>query len=305
MPTISTSAAGPLARRAVKSLARAHGRKLDELAPPRASRAAMERICRQVDPDNVARAGGPAFEAYTDVTNWVSTLLESLSDLPELRRLVARIAKAEDDYMPSGPPMSPLTPSFFWSWAYWDVSEGAERETLGSIFLAIARARGLDGRFAGVLDRLVNSRLGLHVHEGLEAATGRIRLRELVTDELRSCANPSGHRGSPGELWLARVLPPPHEEIEESVVVTTPYLVLSPSVEDWRAYLRRTLPAVDPAGNEAAAYRALMKRGLGPTYWSEYVFEAYVNHRPDVILLTGIPDVAESRPHSRANAHKW
>ena len=37
-------------------------------------------------------------------------------------------------------------------------------------------------------------------------------------------------------------------------------------------------------------------------YWSEFVFEAYVNHRSDVIFLAGLPDVAESRPHSRVNS---
>ena len=35
--------------------------------------------------------------------------------------------------------------------------------------------------------------------------------------------------------------------------------------------------------------------------WSELVFEAYVNNRSDVIFLAGLPDVAESRPHSRIN----
>ena len=41
---------------------------------------------------------------------------------------------------------------------------------------------------------------------------------------------------------------------------------------------------------------------LGPTrrYWTEFVFEAYVNHRPEAILLAGLPDVAASRPHSAA-----
>jgi len=48
-----------------------------------------------------------------------------------------------------------------------------------------------------------------------------------------------------------------------------------------------------------------MERHLkfGPTrdYWSEYVFEAYKSYEHDVIYLTGLPDVAESRPFSRVN----
>jgi hypothetical protein len=45
-----------------------------------------------------------------------------------------------------------------------------------------------------------------------------------------------------------------------------------------------------------------MKFGPARDYWSEFVFEAYVNHRSDVIFLAGLPDVAESRPHSRVNS---
>ena len=36
-----------------------------------------------------------------------------------------------------------------------------------------------------------------------------------------------------------------------------------------------------------------------PCYWNDFVFEAYVNHRKDVIYLTGLPVVPESRPHSK------
>jgi len=44
-----------------------------------------------------------------------------------------------------------------------------------------------------------------------------------------------------------------------------------------------------------------MKYGPERSYWPEDVFEAYVNHTPEVIYLTGLPDVEESRPHSRVN----
>ena len=46
----------------------------------------------------------------------------------------------------------------------------------------------------------------------------------------------------------------------------------------------------------------MMKFGLQTNYWPEYVFEGYVNHKSDVIFLRGLPDVAESRPHSSVNA---
>ena len=45
-----------------------------------------------------------------------------------------------------------------------------------------------------------------------------------------------------------------------------------------------------------------MKYGPTRSYWNEFVFEAYVNHQTEVIYLAGLPDVAESRPHSRVNS---
>ncbi len=53
--------------------------------------------------------------------------------------------------------------------------------------------------------------------------------------------------------------------------------------------------------DEQAAYQHLMKYGLSSAYWNEYIFEAYANHRPGAIILTGLPDVERSRPHSRVN----
>ena len=41
----------------------------------------------------------------------------------------------------------------------------------------------------------------------------------------------------------------------------------------------------------------LMKQGLSDNYWNETIFQAYVNHKPDVIYLKGLPDVSSSRPH--------
>ena len=41
----------------------------------------------------------------------------------------------------------------------------------------------------------------------------------------------------------------------------------------------------------------MMKFGLFNSYWNETIFQAYVNHKPDVIYLKGLPDVSSSRPH--------
>jgi len=41
----------------------------------------------------------------------------------------------------------------------------------------------------------------------------------------------------------------------------------------------------------------MMKFGLSNNYWNETIFQAYVNHKSDVIYLKGLPDVSSSRPH--------
>jgi hypothetical protein len=124
---------------------------------------------------------------------------------------------------------------------------------------------------------------------------------ELLTDVRQEAVCSSGYDGTKGELWLARVMPPPVGSPSRAVVVTTPYLVLNPGLDDWMAYLKRTLPKTQRS-NTREAHEYLMKFGLQPNYWPEYVFESYVNHPSDVIYVRGLPDVPESRPHSRVNS---
>jgi len=53
--------------------------------------------------------------------------------------------------------------------------------------------------------------------------------------------------------------------------------------------------------DDVCALGVRVEAGPVRDYWPEFVFEAYVNFDPEVILLTGLPDVPESRPHSRIN----
>ncbi|QDV05568.1 hypothetical protein Poly30_10660 [Planctomycetes bacterium Poly30] len=237
----------------------------------------------------------PAHACYVLVQNELSRLVEQLTRLPELDRFSRAVSLAEDEYLPSGPPMSPLTHSFFNSWAFFDLGVGAGRETLGTISLAVGKALGMGAEFERVLDLFQDSAMGVFEHEGVEGEI--LTLRELVTGRVCRAICPSGYRGVAGQLLYARVLPPPLPQLEEHVVFTTPYRLLAPGKVEWQAYFDRTLPEGPPA-NRLAAHRTLMKWGPAGNYWSEFVFEAYMNHRPEVIFLAGLPDVSSSRPHS-------
>lgn len=291
---------GPIARKIIAAGRKHQRHTVVDLATVRQARDEMRGIIDRSKPPSEIGAEFPGFAAYLYVTNWALGLVEAAQDLKDLWRHIDRIAKAEEDYMPEGPPMSPITRSMFCAWSLWDLTVGLKRESLGSIFLAIGRVQGMDPLFLGVLEKLVESRLGLHVHEG--TTDGIVALRELVTGERRVCVCPAGYEGQAGEVWLTRVLPPPAATLAEAVVLTTPYVISNPGLAGWQAYLDRTLSAI--AGDPRTAYARLMKRGLSERFWLEYVFEAYASHQPEAVFLIGLPDIAESRPHSKVNSDR-
>ena len=65
-------------------------------------------------------------------------MAESISGMREAMGYVRIAGDAEDECMPSGPPMSPLTVSYFTMWALFDVRFGSSRETMGCCIVRIA-----------------------------------------------------------------------------------------------------------------------------------------------------------------------
>jgi hypothetical protein len=241
----------------------------------------------------------PAHAVYVYAQNQVSVMSEQLTALKEMDRFVKLIAKAEDEYMPSGPPMSPLTTSFFTCWAFFDACAGLADETIGTTTTAVGSAFGMHEELLRVIGLMQESRMGIYVHEGIDKDS--VVLREVVSGRVCRAISPSGYRGRKGALWYVRVLPPPLPGLEEHVVFTTPYVLVKPGEHDWQAYFRRTLPDT-PQQARLEAYERHMKFGPSRAFWSEFVFEAYVNHQSDAVFLAGLPDVPESRPHSSVNS---
>ena len=93
------------------------------------------------------------------------------------------------------------------------------------------------------------------------------------------------------------MLPPPAPGMAEHVVFTTPYVLLTPGLIEWRGYFTRVLSGT-PEHAQPDAYERHMKYGPTRRYWNEFVFEGYVNHQKEAIFLAGLPDIPESRPHS-------
>jgi hypothetical protein len=296
-PTAGSKDGNTIAEKLVARMKRkVHGKVVD-IKSVNAGRAAAEELRKTVATKEELAGFHPAHAAYVYAQNQVSVMSEQLTALKEMAPFVDIVAKAEDLYMPSGPPMSPLTPSYFTCWAFFDACVGLTNETIGTTVLEVGAAFGMHTELLRLIRLMQESRMGLYIHDG---AVGSLALlRELVTDAECRAIVPAGYSGKKGEIWYARVLPPPIPGSSEHIVFTTPYVVLTPGLRKWQAYFRRVLPDA-PKQDHLDAYESHMKYGPTRRYWNDFVFEGYVNHRTEAIYLAGLPDVPESRPHFEA-----
>lgn len=285
----------PLAQKVRAVLRDVLGRKVVDLSAVRAGFTAAATLQETVPKGDALTGLHPAHASYMYVINQISVLTEILTSLPALGRLADVIGRAEEEYWPGWPPMSPISRSHFNTWVLFDAAVGAGRETMGTIVLDVAPDLPLAPGFVQLLGYLQSSRLGLYVHEGGEGE--HIVLRELHTGIRKRTIASNAHFGVAGELWLARVLPPPHPGLDEHVSFISPYIIESPGEAAWLGFFERTLPKVR-ARDAAQSFEMLMKYGLSPRYWNEYIFEAYAGHDAHAIWLRGLPDVDESRPHA-------
>ena len=243
----------------------------------------------------------PCHSLYLVGQNVASLMAESISGMREAKGYVRIVGDAEDEYLPGGPPMSPLTISYFTMWALFDVRFGSSRETMGGCILRIAPEFDCPSWLMDTVERMQQSRMGFFVHCGSEG--DGVLLREVGTREIVSCTVPAGYIGSEGEIWFVRVLPPPHPLCPRHIVFTTPYVIRDHSERAFVDYLERELARMRakkklPGTDDAHGH--LMKYGPDPNHWNEYIHCAYSGHQHEAIFLTGIPDIRESLPHASA-----
>jgi hypothetical protein len=248
----------------------------------------------------LVRSGhNPLHAAYVAAQNFTSFFAEGVSQFPEFDPYCEIVGPAQDEYMPSSPPMSPLTLSYFTTWAFFDVRFGPDGETIGTCLLDVAELLEMDAFMTETIRQVQGSRMG--IYEQCASKGGRCRLRELVTDDEFICHVASGYRGKPGELWYVRLCPPLLELVDYHVVFTTPYVLIGATRSDWTAYLNKSLLG---AADTRKALHEFMKFGeaarsrRADESWNEFIFQAYHHHQSDAIFLTGLPDVKWSLPHA-------
>jgi hypothetical protein len=115
------------------------------------------------------------------------------------------ISDAEDEYLPSGPPMSPLTKSYFTNWAFFDLYTGINKETFGTVAIDMCRYLKVDGSLVTIFECMQNSRMGFYINEGFSGKF--VRLKELVTENEIKVIIPSRYIGRKGEMVFARAFP--------------------------------------------------------------------------------------------------
>jgi hypothetical protein len=195
--------------------------------------------------------------------------------------------------MPGGPPMSPLTGSYFTTRAFFDLRFGPDDETIGTCLLDVADPLGLGEDVAGAVRLMSGTGMGIDEHAGIKG--GRCVLRESITDDEFECYVPAGYPWSKGELWFVRLCPP-LGPVGYHVAFTTPYVLTGFGKADWTAYLSKSLIGLT-APEKRRRPGELLKYGREPNFWNEFLFQAYHHHRHDAIFLTGLPDMPGSLPH--------
>lgn len=252
--------------------------------------------------DLVKKGYDPLHAAYVSAQNLTSAFAEQLSVFRELDEYCGIAGKAEEEHMPSGPPMSPLTSSYFTTWAFFDLAFGPDKETIGTCVLELADLFDMDSLMQETVRHFQESRMG--IYEVVGASGGKTVLNELLTDRQRPCLIPTGYKTRPGELLYLRLCPPLPDLGGYHVAFTTPYVLRDFSAEDWTAYLRRAMLSVYGHTTEADLH-AFLKYGPKPNFWNEYIFLAYKNYQNDAVFLTGLPDVKGSLPHADSDEEEW
>lgn len=307
-----SSGYSPISRKVLSGLRKAINRKVIDISELKNGEIHAEKLEKSVITEKELSELDPLHGVYAYGQNKISVFIEQIAELAALSKLTNAYADAEDIYMPSGPPMSPLTKSYFLCWGYFDLCVGIKKESFGTVIIDICRSLKVDQGLIKIFECMQNSRMGFYIHEGV--SEGFVHLRELITQKQIKAIVPSGYMGSQDEIWFTRIMPEPFANLNYgySVVFTTPYIIsemqngrfVYSNEKSWNLFFKRNLGKTK-IDDKHRAYEFLMKFGLNRHYWNEYIFEGYANHQDGMIFLAGFPDIPLSRPHSDENSERF
>ncbi|MBN1604806.1 MAG: hypothetical protein JW915_24565 [Chitinispirillaceae bacterium] len=240
------------------------------------------------------------FQYYMAVFNICMEFTEQVLDSnPMLNDFNNMIYDKQEEYMPSGPPMSPITKSFFNSWMALDALIN-NKLTLGLLFSRYIQEKKVMRYAAKAMDNLNDSFVSLYQVVGGDLKKtflwNLIEKREIEASIPIYDYSVATYSPAIGEIWYARILPPLNQEQNIHTIFGTPLVFRHTNREDWERYLARRIAGGDKNVEELKMH---LKYGESFGYWMEFVFQVYSNHTREVIYAEGLPDIKDSRPHGR------
>jgi len=263
-------------------------------------------------PDDVL----PFFGHYCAVTRAAVQLLGA----PAFEPLARFHDQVEDEYMPGGPPQSPVYDSFAMQFVLSSVPQGIANETPYSVLARLLLRDPSRARLQAMAQCLADSRFDLYRVKGASTDAAEV---ELVRGGGALSVGLTGPFLRAGDWGLMRVL----QFDDRSFIADSPYL-LKAREEDWRQYLARVVAQQQGAASTSAPQKASklsskeqarrhqkdkaraarnepeeiirrhLKFGPSPRYWLDYVMDAYAGERRGIVFLAGVPDRPELLPHS-------
>lgn len=109
---------GPIAKKVIAGLKKAKNQKIIDFKELKEAKIYAQDLDKIVVSEDQLSTYDPLHAVYIYAQNKVSVLVEQLSDLPALSTLTNALSKADDIYLPSSPPMSPHTNSYFTCWGF-------------------------------------------------------------------------------------------------------------------------------------------------------------------------------------------
>lgn len=268
----------------------------------------------KVEPD----AELPAeFAGYTEANRLLFKTVWEMRNFPELRDLFRCIASARQFYRPDDKARSRVSNSMFHNWAHYDLNLGTEQGSLAEIALSVLEQLGLANEQLAACRQLTRSRLGVYevCVRIRDRDCERLTVRELITGHTYSALDLSGAAPGPGQLWVARLLPPTPAAPRHWVSFMSSYAVRYWDREAWDLSFARQRKRLSPTTKTAPEGRALhalhaqtLKRGSrqlrGPlasrNLWLDFAHFWGNVHPRSWVELQGVPDQVRHLPLRRS-----
>jgi hypothetical protein len=236
----------------------------------------------------------PLHIRYILAHQMIMMFADTMRDFDEFDEYGRAVGLIVNRFAPHPDESTPVTFSFLSLWMLCDVRFGRDRETIGTCLLDLLQAVEADAVSLQLIRSLSESRMGVYQHQGSQ---GRyVIMRELVSGRELRVQSASGHRGERGELWFVRLGGPLDEDQDYFVTLNTPYILTDASVDDWTAFLNKSL--VTAVEDEPRTLHELLKYGRRPESWHEFLVRGFVRSDQHAVYVAGLPDVPSSLPNA-------